>query len=444
MRRTAKIWTVVFVLLGASFSASADSETGPAIIVTPGQERAFNAAVQVFKDEAVPASPGRARELRDMIGEGLAYSSVLLPLDEAAFLGELATQKMAGRKRHDCGDWTQSGADALVEGVISRKRQSLRVEYQVWDTARCVRLAEGELVWPDKDMIRLAKLLADDIVKAFTGTAGVAGTEIAFISDRSGEREVWVMDADGARQRAATDGKTIKAFPDWTPDGGAILYTSYRDKGLPSLYLTSRGDYRPGQILSRVLADLPKYRGVFSPDGKQLAIVTSLDGAAEIFRVDRSGKKLRRLTRSGGIDISPSWSPDGEKLVFVSDRSGAPQLYIMNRDGGELRRLTFNGSYSTAPRWSPDGRWIVYETRVGGQFDLWLIDPAGDVNLPLMTHRRSDESAAWSPDARKITFSSTRRGRADIYVIDLDGENLRRLTARKGENLQPAWGPFAR
>jgi TolB protein len=415
---------------------------GPAIVVTPGETRAFHAAVQIFDDASRPPNAGRAVALRAEISEGMAYSSVLLPLPDAAFLGDLLTKNLGDGPRADCGDWTQSGADALVEGRITGDPSALEVEWQVWDSARCVRLAKGKFTRRQSEMRRMGRLLADAVVKAFTGTPGVAGTEVAFISDRSGAREVYVMDSDGARQRAATRGDSIKAFPNWMPDGGAILYTSYQNGVLPGLFLTSRGQYKPGLILSRTLADLPKYRGVLAPDGAHLAMVTSLDGAAEIFRVNRLGKELHRLTRNGGIDISPSWSPDGERIVFVSDRSGAPQLYLMNRDGGELRRLSFNGSYNTSPSWSPDGRWIAYETRVGGQFDIWLIDPSGEVNLPLIAHYRSDEHPSWSPDSRKLAFSSTRRGQPDIYVIDLNGENLRRLTSKQGENLQPSWGPF--
>ncbi len=419
-------------------------DSRPPIVVTPGQGKAFRAAVQLFLDEAQPIDPKRAPELRSLVGEGLTFSGVLLPLADEAFLGDLATSKFRDGPRFDCVDWTQSGADALVEGKVSREEKQLVIEYQVWDTARCKRLERGRLAGPDREMIRLAKLLADDVVEALTGMPGAAGSEIAFISDRSGERQVWVMDADGSRQRVATRGGSIKAFPDWMPDGKAILYTAYDAKGVPGLKLTSRGEYRAGSLLTRVLVGLPKYRGVFGPTGRHLAMVSSLDGSAEIYRVDRSGEGLRRLTQNAAIDISPTWSPDGSQIAFVSDRSGAPQIYLMNRDGGALRRLTFNGSYNTSPSWSPDGRWIAYETRVEGQFDLWLIDPSGEVNVPLATHRRSDESPAWSPDGRMLAFSSTRRGRADIYVIDLGGENLKRLTKGHGNNLQPSWGPFAR
>ncbi len=431
-------------LAGLGLQARAAEPSGPAIVITPGEGRAFRAAVQVFEDRAAPAEPGRAVAFRREIEQGMVFSGVLLPLPDDAFLGPLTTRELTDGRRNDCSDWIQGGADALVEGRITSSATELVVEYQVWDTARCRSLARGKLKRSHSDRLRLAKLLADQVVAAFTGTPGVAGTEIAFISDRSGAREVYAMDADGGRQRMATRGQSIKAFPDWTPDGGAILYTSYGDRATPRLYLTSRGEYKPGPILGGILPKQPKYRGVFDPSGRSLALVSSLGGATAIYRVDRNGRNLRRLTRGGSINIAPSWSPDGEQIAFVSDRSGSPQLYIMGSDGTGVRRLTFNGSYNTGPAWSPDGRWIVYETRIGGQFDLWLIDPSGEVNLPIVSHPRSDEAATWSPDSRKIAFSSMRRGHSDLYIVDVDGQNLRRLTRQQGENLQPAWGPFAR
>lgn len=439
---------VLAVWIGCSAilcGAASAQEPGPAVVITPGEANTFHVAVQAFADASEPLDTERAVELRQAIQEGLAFSSVLSPLPDDAFLGELQTGEMPSGFRSDCLDWVTGGADALVEGRMALEGQRLVIEYQVWDMARCVLLHRGAFQEPAKLLAHTGRLLADEIVKAFTGTPGVAATEIAFVSDRAGQREVYVMDADGGRQRPATTGDSIKAFPDWMPDGGAIVYTSYDDRELPGLYVTSRGNSRPGPILTQVLPGFSKYRGVFSPDGRKLAFVSSLDGTAELFSVDRSGKRLSRLTDNRSIDIAPTWSPDGSHVAFVSDRSGMPQIYVMDDAGGAVRRLTYNGSYNTHPAWSPDGRWIAYETRVdGGRFDIWLIDPQGDVNVPLVTHPRSDESAAWAPDGRKIAFSSNRRGRSDIYVIDLDGSNLRRLTERQGENLQPAWGPFTR
>ena len=253
------------------------------------------------------------------------------------------------------------------------------------------------------------------------------------------------MDADGTNPRAATKNRSLSSFPDWDPTGNAVVYTSYRHRNRPSLFLVARGPSSPGRILAGLNGGKPIYRGVFDRSGRRLAIVMSAEGNTELFTVERSGGGLRRLTKNGSIDVSPSWSPDGSRLAFVSDRTGAPQVYVMNADGSNQRRLTFQGNYNTSPAWSPDGRWIAYETQVGGQFDIWLIDPEGQSNVPLVTHGRTDEHPTWSPDSRKVAFQSTRRGRADIWVMDVGGsQDQARRVSESGENTNPAWGPYRR
>jgi len=432
------------VLLHAAIAAGPARAQNPTIDITPGRLDVFRAAVQLFDDRVTPASAERAGRLRDEIEEGLRYSSLLMPLDHEAFLGDEKSSSLDLPNRTDCGDWAQSGADALVEGEIRREEGRMVAEFRVWDTARCVRLVRGRFRRPPSEIARLGREVADDVIAAFTGKRGVSSTEIAFVSDRTGVREVYVMNADGSDQRKATAGQRIKAFPAWLPDGESILYTSYLDGKLPGLFITSRGAAKPGPILTDVLPGIPKYRGVFDPTGEYLAMVASVDSATEIFVVSRNGKRLDRLTNNPAIEVGPTWSPDGSALAFVSDRTGSPQVYVMDRDGGNVRRLTFEGSYNTAPTWSPDGRWIAYESRIGGQFDIWLVDPSGQINIPLISHPESDESPNWSPDGRKLVFSSKRRGRADLYVVDWNGENVMRLTKGQGDNMHPAWGPYPR
>ncbi len=431
------IWSSVVV------AQSLEDERGPlpTLEITPGSVKAFHAAVLRFRELGATVGERRISTLRHEIEQGLAFSSLVVPLAHEAYLGSEESTPLDLELGFDCDTWKQSGAEALIQGALQRDGTRLRVDLRVWDVARCKELKTGT-VRGDRDRLdELGRLIADETVEALTGARGVSSTEIAFVSDRDGSRQVYVMTADGRNQRSATRGRSIKFFPDWVPDGQAILYVSY-DGLQPGLFLTSRSDaVRPGPILRKLLPGLPKYRGRFAPSGEELAMVASVDGSTEIFRVQRDGKQVRRLTNHPAIDIAPSWSPDGSQIVFVSDRSGSPQLYLMDRDGTNLRRLSFTGAYNTAPAWSPDGRWIAYETRVRGQFDIWLIDPSGQINFPIVEHPESDEAPSWSPDARKIAFSSRRRGRFEIYVTDWNGENLQRLTQQAGQNVHPAWGP---
>ncbi len=416
----------------------------PVVEISPGRAKAFRVAVQRFRDRAQPLRLSRADDLRAVIGDALDFTGILLPLDPAAYLGPDESGPLSNRGRSDCPDWSQSGADALVEGEIRSGTGTLEIEFSVWDTARCVRLARKTVTRVSSEAVRLARTVADEIVAAFTGTPGCAATEIAFVSNRTGHREIYVMDADGRYTRTATHSDAVKSFPAWLPDAVGVLYTSYTRSGLTNLYVTSRSQVRAGRLFPSLLPGYAKFRGVFAPDGESLAIVASTHGHSDIFTVHRNTGKVRQLTNTPAIEVGPSWSPDGRRLAFVSDRSGSPQIYTMNRDGSDIQRITFNGHYNTSPAWSPKGDWIAYETRVEGQFDIWLVDPTGTTALPLVTNRRSDETPTWSPDGRKIAFSSTRRGTADIYLIDRNGENLQRLTRNQGDNLSPAWGPFPR
>ncbi len=434
----------LFLAIGLAGGAALAGDPPP-IVITDPSAKVYRAAIQEFLPAAQPGVDAVAAEIHERIRAGLTFSGLFAVIDPKAFLGSVKSAPLDSGIPVVCTNWRQIGADALVEGEVQGTAEEVRVEFRVRDVSRgCLRMVRKRYTSARRDAGRVGSAIADDIVGLFTGQPGVANTEIAFISNRSGSKEVFVMNADGTGLRSATRNRSINAFPSWSPSGQEIVYTSYRYRNRPHLFMLTRGRKSPGRILRNLDSGSALYRGVFSPSGDRLALVMSIDGATEILVVKRNGRDLRRITRNRVIDISPTWSPDGKRIAFVSDRTGTPQVYVMDRDGSDVRRLTFTGSYNTAPDWSPDGHWIAYESRVGGQFDIWLIDPEGGENFPLVTHPRTDEHPTWSPDGRKIGFSSTRRGHADLYQIDLNGENLRRITQGGGDNTNPAWGPFQR
>jgi TolB protein len=417
----------------------------PAVIVDPGKRQVFKAAIQRFADLSKLKADGRSEDFRSALSDALEFSSVFERIDPKAFLGPDQTADFESRRSLQCVDWTTVGADAFVEGTLEVGDRQFSVEFRIWDTGRCQRLLRKRYRQDvGLDPTSLARRIADDVVEAFIGVRGVSASEIAFVSDRSGSKEIYLMDADGSRQRAVTANRSINNFPSWSPDGKSIAFTSYRHRNQPNIFVSTRGQGKPQRLLTGLRREQSQYRAVFGPDGNTLAVVMSDGNPSELYSVKMSTRKYKRLTKNRSIDVSPVWSPNGKRLAYVSDRTGSPQIYIMNADGSDSRRITFNGNYNTGPTWSPDGKWIAYETRVGGQFDVWLIDPEGRTNVPLVTHPRSDEAPAWAPNSRMLAFSSTRRGLADIYVIDVGGSKARRITSGAGNNTAPAWGPYPR
>ena len=445
-------------LFGAALAAPTRADERVPVVVTPGSERSYRVAVQRFADSAAIADPdtpsdvapldeARVRAFREEILSALEYSSIFRRIEEAAYLGPISSGPFDGGPPPICSDWTQIGADVLVEGEFQRETTKFAVAFRVWDTARCRELlrrrySQGAESAPES----VARRIADDVVEDFIGSARRGEHR-----DRLRFRPRWkqgdLRDERGRHQRPRRHRQPLlEQLPRLVSRRGLDPLHLLSPSGhRPFLFVSSRGRNQPGRLLPTLGDERSQFRGVFDPAGERVALVMSEDdGASDIFSVQTNGRRLRRLTNSRAIEVSPSWSPDGERIAFVSDRSGTPQVFIMDSDGSNTRRLTYDGSYNTRPVWSPDGEWIAYETRVNGQFDIWLIDPEGNVNVPLVIHPRSDEAPSWSPNSRKLVFSSTRRGRADLYAIDRDGSNLRRLTRSAGDNTSPAWGPFPR
>jgi len=431
----AGIGIALAMLMGAGLARADDRLR---IHVEGGAGRDYQVAVQRFV-----AEEGEAASLLERfdleLNRALEFAGPVKVVDRRAFLDPIDTP--AAWKGHvGCDNWRGIGADALMNGRLETRGSRLAVRFQIWDTVRCRMLGKVRRFEAASGAVELlARRIADEVVRRFTGIRGVSSTQIAYVSNRTGNKEIYVMEAQGSNPRAVTNNSSINLFPSWSPDGDSLLYTSYR-AGQPQVWRISRGARTNGQLLRD---GIPKLRGVWGPDNAGILLVIAQGATTDLLRIRENGSRAQRLTRARSLETSPSWSPDASRVAFVSDRSGSPQLYILDLGTREVRRLTYRGSYNASPAWSPtDGR-IVFQSQTGASFDLYLIDPDSGDTAPLVVQAGSDEDPAWSPDGRKIVFASSRSGSYQLYSIDLDGQNLRQLTTQQlGECTGPAWSPW--
>ena len=298
MRRTIAVGLGCAALAALAVATHAGAERAPVEIV--GSEgKTYKIAVQRFADSGANAKT--ADELRDKVTRALEFSGVFTKIDDSAFLGPVTTPPGREDAPLDCQNWSQIGADGLLEGEIERRADGVGISFRVWDSAQCRRLVRRRYQQSGANLDATARRLADDVVEAFIGVRGVSGTEIAYVSDRGGNKEIYVMNADGSDARAATANRSINNFPSWSPDGEAILYTSYRYLNRPFLFLSSRGQGKPGRLLSRLGDARAQYRGVFAPNQDRLALVMSDGNASDIYTVALDGRNLRRLTSGRSI-----------------------------------------------------------------------------------------------------------------------------------------------
>lgn len=335
--------------------------------------------------------------------------------------------------------------DFLAFGTLQADATITIVEAYLFDVKTKQQIMGKRYTVNDPALIRrIAHEFADRVVYELSAAAsqGVARTQIAFSSLREGNKEIWIMDYDGSNARQVSFTTGLNKFPEWSPDGNKLVYTSLQKNR--NRWELRVQDLEGGTVpisLSGSYISSP----AFGPNGQMLAFSArtenSLDSDIFVSRTDGSG--ARNLTNTRGIDTSPTWSPTGTQIAFISDRSGSPQVWVMDSDGSNVRRLVVEGGHCDSPDWSPDGRHILYSWQAPRQWDhdVYIVEVAtGRVNQ-LSTGMGSSESPHWSPDGRHIVFQSTRSGTKQVFIMNVNGDNLKQVTAY-GINESPSWGNY--
>jgi len=377
-----------------------------------------------------------AKELHDVVLSNLKYSRIFQPVPDShySYIRPLNPANILFK------DWESIQAQILFAGTVSKESSgNLLFNGELYDVKAGERIT-GKRYTGDNSLLRLmAHRMSDEVVKMF-GETPFFQTKIAFISDRDGNKELYMMDYDGYNQTRLTYNETQDYMPAWSADGRKIAYTAYRG-GEAALWLYSIYEGTRTLIFDRGTSFSPS----FSPDGKKLAFsTTEEDGNTQIYVARLSDTdpvkvtEVRKLTFTKSIDTAPSWSPTSRQIAFTSDRSGSPQIYVMDAEGSNIERVSFGGSYFDGPAWSPTGDMIVYVSRVNNIFDIYVLNLKTNRVIKLTESNARNESPTWAPDARHIVFSSNLSGTIQLWSIDTDGTNLRRLTSA-GENKLPDW-----
>jgi TolB protein len=280
---------------------------------------------------------------------------------------------------------------------------------------------------------RAVHSVADEIIAKLTGKKGASQTRIAFISDKSGKKELYVMDYDGANIQRFTTDNSIVVSPNFSRQANKVAYTSYKS-AYPDVYVMT---YPSGNRL--VAARYPGLNSgaAFSPDGSNIALTLSKDGNPELYTLTSSGSSPKRLTKTRGGESSPCWSPNGSEIVYSSDQSGRPQICVISSSGGSPRALTSSG-YNTEPDWSAENGLIAYSSMRGSEFVICTLNPNGGGGSNLYSDG-SCEHPSWSPDGRHLVFSRTSGGHSDLYILDIVTKEAVQLSKNFGNCTQPSW-----
>ena len=265
------------------------------------------------------------------------------------------------------------------------------------DNGRILYLEDGDLwsIEPDgTDPVNVTNHDAFD----FQGRYSPDGSKIAFASDRDGDWDIYVMNADGTGEvEQLTDDPAHDQWPAWSPDGSSLAFASTREGGW-ALYVMNAGG----------------------------TIWMPLDG--------------------GAPGMQPEWSPDGEQIAFVAIRSGdeAEQVYVVPAEGGDATRLTEEGS-NQQPTWSPDGTRIAFTHIVDGRYDVWAMDANGEnAGAVADDAELHEDNPRWSPDGTALLFTRALAAGGSGLWVSREGDEAALLgdvgINRSAQDWQPTGG----
>jgi Tol biopolymer transport system component len=262
------------------------------------------------------------------------------------------------------------------------------------------------------------------------------GATVAFL--RPPLLGVFLVSARGGEPRMLTAEGNWRNRLAWSPDGQAVLLAAERFPGVGERPQQSTGG-APAALVWRVPVDGTPPRAVRGTTNAGDVAVSGAGRLAysqetvdfDVWRVDlrppgKAPEPPTRLIASTKIDTNPQFSPDGERVAFVSVRSGQAEVWIVDRDGRRPLQLTSVGRDGGvgAPRWSPDGRNIAFDFSPVGQamVNIYVVDASGGAPRRVTRSSAVDATPSWSRDGRWIYFGSNRSGGWQVWKVPATGE----------------------
>ncbi len=210
------------------------------------------------------------------------------------------------------------------------------------------------------------------------------GQRIVFtFKSGTGHFEVHVINRDGSQEKALVNDDHNNWYPSWSPDGSHLAFVSDRT-GQIQVYVSDAN----GQNARPLTSAGNNWAPSWAPDSNTLVFVSDRDSNRELYTIHADGTGEQRLTNTPTDEDRPAWSPDGKKIAFMRfvERTflfDSSEIFVMNADGSDEQRLTNNQAGDATPRWSPDGKWLIFSSNRSGSWMFYLVRLADGNTIPV-------------------------------------------------------------
>jgi TolB protein len=252
---------------------------------------------------------------------------------------------------------------------------------------------------------------------------------------------IWRMRPDGSDKTQLTF-EMLDREPIWSPDGNKIVFFSYRSGNADIWIMNADGSY-PVNLTNHDSADLNPY---WSPDGQYIIFSSNRDEPTyEIYRMTSAGEDVQRLTFNDYRDVRPRYSPDGQYFVAQSRITGSDyDIYVYTSDGQSFINIGIPGVIDYQPSWTPDGKRVVWSSgdHWVGELDIVSANMDGSDFLSEFATPENDYIPRFSPDGQFLAFSKSTfypMGGDEIFIWNKPLNQLIQITDNTAVTRE--WGP---
>tara|TARA_Y100001958_G_C21235013_1_gene561252 strand:+ start:1338 stop:2408 length:1071 start_codon:yes stop_codon:yes gene_type:complete len=204
--------------------------------------------------------------------------------------------------------------------------------------------------------------------------------------------DIFIMDYNGENKENLTNTSSYEKFPQFSPDGSFIIYQGWQGRMMEIFFISLLEKEKINITRNNKSNDIISHGNSFSPDGQSIVFTSERDGNRNIYKMTINGDMIERITSHEADDYEPVFSPDGQSIVFTSERDGNKEIYSIDLETLKIKNLSNSNGDDWNPRFYPENQKIVFQSNRDGNWEIYTMSINGSSQQNISNHPATDYS----------------------------------------------------